>query len=87
MTPGPNMVRALRLGETGFALVRFELHHVPMQDGTIAIGVVAVGARDNALVDNAPRAAMMFELCRIPAEDIGRALAAADAAARPALDG
>jgi hypothetical protein len=77
MKPSEQMVRALRLGDSGWA----------MEDGTVVIGVVAIGARDNTLVGNEPRGVMLLELGRFKADDIAGALAQADQAARPALNG
>lgn len=79
------MVRALRLGASGWALLATPIQFVPQADGTISIGIVAIGTRDNALVGNEPRAAMLIEFGRFKQEDIAAALAAADQAAKPAL--
>jgi hypothetical protein len=87
MKPSEQMVRALRLGDSGWALLGCQVQFVPMEDGTVVIGVVAIGARDNTLVGNEPRGVMLLELGRFKADDIAGALAQADQAARPALNG
>lgn len=83
------MVRALKLGETGWALLDARLHIAPAPDNPnkIMVGIMLVGARDNALVDNAPRAIFVHELFRFEPEEAGALLTQADQAARPALDG
>ncbi len=87
MTDG-KMVRAMRLGESGWALLATPVQFVPQADGTIVIGVFAVGARDSGLVAaNEPRAELLIEFGRFKTEDVARALAAADEAQRPALTG
>lgn len=79
------MVRALRLGDSGWALLGTPVQFVPQGDGTIIVGIVAIGTRDNALVGNEPRCAMIVEFGRFKAEDVAAALAQADEAACPAL--
>jgi hypothetical protein len=50
-------------------------------------GVVGIGARDNALVNNEPRAVLLIELGRFKQEEVAAVLAQADEAKRPALVG
>jgi hypothetical protein len=81
------MVRALRLGDSGWALLGAQVQFVPLPDGTIVFGVVGIGARDNALVNNEPRAVLLIELGRFKQEEVAAVLAQADEAKRPALVG
>jgi hypothetical protein len=81
------MVRALKLGDSGWALLGAHVQVVPQPDGTLAVGIVLIGARDNALVNNEPRAAFVHELFRCQPGDVASVLAQVEQAARPALDG
>jgi hypothetical protein len=83
------MVKALKLGDTGWALLGAQLHVAPAPDapGFLVVGVAMIGARDNALVNNEPRAAMVHELFRCRVEDAAGVFAQVESASRPALDG
>lgn len=80
------MVRALKLGDSGWALLGTPVQFVPQADGTIIIGICAVGVRDSALVaSNEPRSALLIEFGRFKMEDVARLLAQADQAMRPPI--
>lgn len=86
MNDAGQMVRVLRLGSSAWALLATPVQFLPQADGTIVIGITAVGCRESSLVGgNEPRVALLLEFGRFKQDDVAALLEAADKAVRPAL--
>lgn len=71
MNPGQPQVTALKLRETGYALVGFGLTiNADPDTGEVVISVVGDGGRVSEIVGIRPVQAQLLELARIPEEKV-----------------